>query len=215
VVALDFRGHGDSERPAELRVGAFGDDLAALLHELGDRPACLVGHSMGAHVALNHATHHPPVALALIDPSRGSDQRHSRRMRLALSFRQNYATREEAVERYRFLPDADHASEALRRGIAEHSVGRDPDGRWGYKFDSRWFGLPGRSRADPSCVACPTLVVRGAESTILSEKAALALCDELPRGELLTVEHAGHHVQMDRPAVLLRALRDFLDRNAA
>ena len=34
VVALDFRGHGDSERSDDLAVGAFNRDLEALLAEL-------------------------------------------------------------------------------------------------------------------------------------------------------------------------------------
>lgn len=213
VVALEFRGHGDSERPEELVPGAFNDDLAALLRELGGAPATLVGHSMGAHVALDHASREPVEAVVLIDPSRGGDARHSRKLRLALSFRQSYATREEAIERFRFLPDAEHASPALRLEIAAKSVAREPNGRFGYKFDSRWFGLPGRTRPDPRRVAAPTLVVRGDESGILSEEGARALCEELPQGELCTVERAGHHVLIDRPEALVEALAAFLDRH--
>ena len=213
VVALEFRGHGDSDRPDELIPGAFNEDLAALLRDLGDRTPVVVGHSMGAHVALDHATRNPPAALVLLDPSRGSDKRHSRRLRLALSFRQNYSSRAEAIQRYRFLPDAEHASDSLRHSIAERSVAQDPDGRWGYKFDSRWFGLPGRTRPDPSLVSAPTLVVRGAESAILSDEGARKLCSELPRGELATVEEAGHHVQIDRPEALIAVLADFLARH--
>ena len=58
VVALDFRGHGDSDHPEEHRPGAFGEDLAALVAHLAERgagQACLVGHSLGAHVAAGHA----------------------------------------------------------------------------------------------------------------------------------------------------------------
>jgi len=85
VVALDFRGHGDSERPDELVVGAFNDDLEALLDHLNRnesaltsnrggnrRPTVLVGHSMGAHVAFDHASREAVQALVLIDPSRGA-----------------------------------------------------------------------------------------------------------------------------------------------
>jgi len=213
VVALDFRGHGDSDRPADLIAGAFDADLAALLIDLGQRPTTLVGHSMGAHVALDHSTRYLPPALVLIDPSRGSDARHSRRLRLALSLRQNYARRQDAIDRYRFLPDSEHASEALRLSVAHHSVDQNPDGTWGYKFDPRWFGLARGARPDPHCVTCPTLIVRGAESGILSDEGAQALRDELPAGELVTVARAGHHVQIDRPAELIRAVRDFLERH--
>jgi len=218
VVGLDFRGHGDSDRPDDLVPGAFNDDLEALLAHLGHETsrrtaATIVGHSMGANIGLVHAAQHPLRALVLIDPSRGGDKRHSRRMRLALALRQNYRSREEAVNRFRFLPDAEHATEELRRAIAEHSVGQDPDGRWGYKFDSRWFGLKARSKPAPGRVTCPTLIVRGAESGILSQEGASALLAELPRGELVTIERAGHHVQLDRPQEVTGAIDRFLDQH--
>jgi pimeloyl-ACP methyl ester carboxylesterase len=223
VVALDFRGHGDSERPQELVVGAFNDDLEALLEHLntsenarlGDSRAAapatiLIGHSMGAHVAFDHAARENVHAMVLIDPSRGGEKRRGRRLRLALSFRRSYSSSGEAIERYRFLPDAEHVSEALRRSIASYSVEQEADGRWGYKFDSRWFGLPSRPRPNAADVECPTLIIRGAESDILSEEGARELCSELPRGQLDVVEDAGHHVQIDRPEAVVALLESFL-----
>jgi len=215
VVALDFRGHGDSERPDDLRPGAFDEDLSALLDRTCDRGCVLVGHSMGAHVALARAVVASPRGLVLIDPARGSERRRSRRLRLALSFRRTYSTRDEAIERFRFLPDAEHASDALRLAIAAHSVEQLRDGRFGYKFDSRWFGLPPSERPDARRVACPTLVVRGEESEILSQEGARDLCAELPNGRLAVVAGAGHHVQIDRPEDVIALLRQFLTDLAA
>lgn len=223
VVALDFRGHGDSERPEKLVVGAFNDDLEALLEHLNtsentrlgdsrasDTATILVGHSMGAHVAFDHAARENVHSIVLIDPSRGGEKRRGRRLRLALSFRRSYSTRDEAVDRYRFLPDAKHVGEALRHSIASDSVEQEADGRWGYKFDSRWFGLPSQPRPNAADVNCPTLIIRGAESDILSEEGARDLCGELPQGQLKVVEQAGHHVQIDRPEAVLALLEEFL-----
>ena len=107
VVGLDFRGHGDSEYPETPESGAFQRDLEGLLEELGVSQVALVGHSMGGHVALHHAAHHGGVrALVAIEVSRGAPLRERRRTRLALAGRRTYRTREEAVERYRFLPPA-------------------------------------------------------------------------------------------------------------
>ena len=183
VVAPDFRGHGDSERPEELIPGAFNEDLEGILRELGEAPATLVGHSMGANVALAHATRHPLCCLILLDPARGGTPRSRRRLRLALTLRQSYASRDEAIERFRFLPDAEYASESIRHSIARHSVEQGPDGRWRYKFDSRWFGLPGSRQPDAGAVTCPVLVVRGQESQVLSSEAGIALSQSFPAGE--------------------------------
>ena len=211
VVALDFRGHGDSDHPTELEVGAFNLDLEALCEHLGNPEPVLIGHSMGAHVALDHAARHPDVrGLVLIDPSRGGASRSRRAARLALSLRRSYESRSEAIDRLRFVPSARHVEEALRRHIAEHSVREEPDGRHGFKFDARWFGVPARPQPDTTQVRCPTLVVRGEESQLLSVEGAAALRDELEHGELVEIREAGHHVLLDRPTELLDALLPWL-----
>jgi pimeloyl-ACP methyl ester carboxylesterase len=166
---------------------------------------------MGAHVALDHAARHADVrGLVLIDPSRGGATRSRRAARLALSLRRSYESRSEAVERLRFVPGAAHVDESLRRQIAEHSVRQEPDGRHWFKFDPRWFGVPARPQPDASNVRCPTLIVRGEESPLLSQEGARALCDELPGGRLVEIAASGHHVLLDQPSALLDALVDWL-----
>lgn len=212
VIALDFRGHGDSTFPETLRVGAFNDDLESLVQDIGREDVVLVGHSMGGHVALDHAARHASVrALVAIDIARGGSKRSRRAARLALALRRTYRSREEAIERYRFLPDAPWADDTLRRTIAGASVAPDPDGRWGYKFDARWFGLPPRERPALSQVRCPTLIVRGAESPLLSAEGAEAFASELPDARVREVADAGHHVQIDQPEAVQAAIQAFLD----
>ena len=216
VVALDFRGHGDSDYPDALEVGAFDRDLEALLEHLGGPDALLMGHSMGGRVALDHAARRArsgPRAVLAIEVARGASSRERRRTRLALAARRTYRTREQAIARFRFLPSTPGSSEALRRAIAEHSVRREADGRFGFKFDPRWFGLPPAAAPDPAQIACPTLVVRGGESTLLTAAGAAALVSEIPGAKLVEIPGAGHNVQLERPAEVLeiaaRFLRDF------
>ena len=213
VYALDFRGHGDSDHPTERFVGAFNVDLESLLAWLGRSDAILVGHSMGAAVALDHASRVSATrGIGLVDLARGGNRGGGRRARLALSLRRTYRTRAEAVERFRFLPESSHATEELRLSIAGNSVRCEPDGRYGYKFDPGWFGLPPRPRPDLRGVGCPVLLVRGGESNLLSREAARAFVAELVDGQLIEIPHAGHHVLLDRPDELTAALAGFLDR---
>ena len=211
VCALDFRGHGESDYPEELIVGAFNNDLEALLEHLGSDDVSLVGHSMGGHVALDHASR--PAAtrsLVLLDIMRGAGRRSRRATRLALTLRRTYATREDAIRRFRFVPDARHASESLRASIASRSLHQEPDGRFGYAFDPRWFGVPSRPRPELASVACRTLVVRGSESELLTAEGAGELARELPNAQLLEIAEAGHHVQIDQPERVLEVLLSFL-----
>ena len=214
VVALDFRGHGESDWP-EPEVGAFQTDLVALLEHLRRPDAVLVGHSMGGAVALTHAARaaeRGPRALVAVDVTRGAGARSRRAMRLALFAGRSYRTREEAVARYAFLPRSPRAPEALRRHVAEHSVRADGD-RFGFRFDPRWFALPAAERPALSRIRCPALLVRGAESTLLSPAGAAALAGEIPDARLEEIPEAGHNVHMEQPRAFLAAVRRFLDQH--
>ena len=60
VIALDQRGHGDSD-PApddDYRVGAMADDVAAFAESLQLSRFALVGHSMGGRIAIKYAGDH-------------------------------------------------------------------------------------------------------------------------------------------------------------
>jgi len=215
VVALDFRGHGDSDFPEQLRAGAFSDDLDALLQHLSAPEAILIGHSLGAHVAVEHAARSAKTpALILLEFTRGASRSRRRATRLALSLGQSYPSREEAIRRFQFLPAAARADEEIRRRIAAHSVRQEANGRFGFKFDPRWFGLPSRGRPDLGNIRCPTLLLRGQESALLTREGALEIASMIPDAQLVEISGAGHHVHIDRPARVLEVMLEFLSRHA-
>jgi len=70
LVAVDLRGRGGScDAPPPYGMRAHADDVAAVITRLGAAPALVVGHSMGAHVALMCAERHPDAVdgLVLVD----------------------------------------------------------------------------------------------------------------------------------------------------
>lgn len=73
ALALDLRGHGRSapSDDGEYDVPALADDVAAALDELGLRRCVLVGHSLGATVAVELAGREPErvAGLLLVDPN--------------------------------------------------------------------------------------------------------------------------------------------------
>jgi pimeloyl-ACP methyl ester carboxylesterase len=70
VLRVDLRGHGDSPTRGAIGHELWCDDLAAILDAEGHPRAVLVGHSLGAQVALHFAVRHAAraAALGLIDP---------------------------------------------------------------------------------------------------------------------------------------------------
>jgi pimeloyl-ACP methyl ester carboxylesterase len=70
LIRVDLRGHGGSPAPGPLCLERWADDLAALLDREGHPRAVLVGHSLGAQIALVFAVRHTDrtAGLVLIDP---------------------------------------------------------------------------------------------------------------------------------------------------
>lgn len=68
VITVDLLGHGDSDRPDDLReysMGQFSDDVAALISSLDIDPPVVGGTSLGANVSLDLGARHPEVARSL------------------------------------------------------------------------------------------------------------------------------------------------------
>ena len=67
VTALDLRGCGDSDRPEEgYDIPTLADDLAWLCGELGISKPIVVGHSLGAMIAIELGARYPELPLAII-----------------------------------------------------------------------------------------------------------------------------------------------------
>jgi pimeloyl-ACP methyl ester carboxylesterase len=67
VVAIDQRGHGDSDRPGSgYALTTVAEDLAVAMDALGWSRAVVVGHSWGGSVAATFAAEHPERTLAVV-----------------------------------------------------------------------------------------------------------------------------------------------------
>jgi pimeloyl-ACP methyl ester carboxylesterase len=66
VVTFDLRGHGLSSPAGRYTFEAFLDDLDAVMTALGHRAPLLVGHSLGADLAVHYAAGHPDAVAGLV-----------------------------------------------------------------------------------------------------------------------------------------------------
>ncbi len=88
--------------------------------------------------------------------------------------------------------------------------GRQKDGRFGFKFDPRWFGLPPAPHERLDDVRCPALLIRGAHSTLLTREGADAVVAKLPSARLIEISGAGHNVHLERPTEVIVAITEHL-----
>lgn len=70
LIRLDLRGHGASTAGGGIGLDVWADDVTAVLDEQGHERAFVVGHSLGAQLALHFAARHADrtAGLVLIDP---------------------------------------------------------------------------------------------------------------------------------------------------
>jgi pimeloyl-ACP methyl ester carboxylesterase len=222
VLAVDLRGHGDSAwiDPPDYSIEAHARDLTGLAAALDLTDLRVVGHSLGGLVAIASAAALAPrlSGLAIIDTA-GRLSARSLRYLTTLSRWPSpvYASQREGIRRFRLLPSATNASQAVRDHVATHALRPTPAGTWSLKFDRRALALGQPIDLIPRLrdVDVPTLVVRGSLSPHVTPGALAALRAELRRGSTAEIEGAHHHVMLDAPRALADVLLEFFDDASA
>jgi len=221
VLALDQRGHGDSDPALD---GDYSDaallgDLEAFVDALGLARVTLVALSLGGRVAINYAGRHPDRVERLVVVDIGPDIAPGGRARvggLMAGAPERFETLDEVVA-YQRANNSLYA-EAMLRHRAQHAVRALAGGGFTWKYDRalREAIRRGRLRAPADlwpqwrAIGCPTLLVRGAASDILTDEIAKRMLEALPAARLAVVPGAGHTVPGDQPAVFQALLREFL-----
>jgi pimeloyl-ACP methyl ester carboxylesterase len=216
VAALDLTGHGDSDRREQYSLDLWCDEVAAVIADAAfDGPPLLVGHSMGGFVTIATAARHPDLLAGAIivdspvfdeDPevnvARGSD-----------TFRRERAYEDPAgpIERFRTVPEQDVYLPYVKEHIATHSLRRDDDGLWRWKFDSHIFVPPRRDAADylPH-IRCRVALLR-CEHGLVTPDIGEYMYNRLGRvAPVIELPTAGHHPMLDVPLILITAIRSLI-----
>jgi len=107
-------------------------------------------------------------------------------------------------------------SDAQWRHLTEHGAKRHDDGGWGLSYDPgigqafrRGVHADVDLRKPFDAVACPTLLLRGAQSDLLPREIAVEMTQRGPRPRLVEFEGVGHAPMLMAPEQI-RAVRDFL-----
>jgi pimeloyl-ACP methyl ester carboxylesterase len=221
AVALDMRGHGDSDWAADgdYTVDTLAADLHCVAAALG-RPA-VVGASLGGITALlaeGEAATSISRALVLVDVAPRVEPSGVHRIVSFMTGRpEGFASLEEAADAvaaynaHRPRPtDVSGLKKNLRLG---------PDGRYRWHWDPalmsdkrpRATQSPERQEEAARRLRVPTLLVRGRMSDLLSEQGARAFLALVPHARYADVSGAGHMVAGDRNDAFTRVVVDFLD----
>ncbi len=218
VVALDLRGHGDSEYEPPWILEQHVEDALDTLQEHGfvDEPIRWIGHSFGGRIAFEVAAAAPEAVerLVLLDPALLISGNAALNGAEGARVDRSYASFDEAIDR-RF--EESRLSRAPRELVAselrEHLV-EERDGRWRYRYlQSAVIAAYGEMSREPppfELARVPTLLVLGEESYIpydhLLDAHLAVLGEEL---EVVRVP-GGHTVLWDALDETVAAVERFL-----
>jgi pimeloyl-ACP methyl ester carboxylesterase len=227
VIAYDLRGRGDSDKPDKgYSLEQHGRDLAALLDHCGLKKAVIMGHSLGAHIALRFAVHQPGRVSKLVLFDGGLDVRaevlDSLRPainRLGVEFpsldmfvgfirglpmfegRWN-----DYLERYfrydvETLPGGAVRSKAAKHAIEEELSNLERERLWVWHHQ----------------VKCPTLIFRAPDGLLtptdclITQEEAEAMAADIRKSRLVVVPHSNHYtVLLGQHPKVKTALHAFL-----
>lgn len=226
TLAIDLRGHGDSDRDPERRYGDWDlvADLESVAAALGISRWVLIGHSLGGRVVMRYAGRHPDrvAGLVVIDSGPEHDRRGSLRIRLE-NERSNREPRYPSREAYRAEVARNYPAAAapVIDRLVRYGVREAPGGGFEAKLDPDF--MTGRREAAAESeeatrrelwetlgrISCPCLVLRGAASDVLAPDVADRMIAALPQGQLQVIPRAGHSVMTDNPDACRRAIADF------
>lgn len=211
VLALDQRGHGDTSWAPEgaYAPDAFVRDIVGFLETLDLAPAFLVGHSMGGRHAAMVAADYPALVRKIVIVDTPAELPPD----ILAMFTQQPET-DDVPEPETF----DTFEEVIANGIAQYpltpeaelrhanyyNLYRGADGTWHWRWDA---ALLMRRRLNRSLqmdlytylrrVQCPTLLIRGQSSPLLTPEVAQKMVAALPVARMVEIAAAAHTVNAD------------------
>lgn len=214
--ALDLRGHGKSGRtPGAYRAADYAGDVVAFLRSRVVEPANLLGHSLGAMIAIQVAADAPEQVRAVVleDPPfsdlatpEPSSRSRFRAMRTVAEMEGSLDERMDAlaafmpnVERTRLLATARRLIQ-LDLDVLTHSVERKTFANF---------------KADETLrrIQCPVLLVQGnpALGGALADGEAEWVMSHLAHGTRVQVQNAGHGIRRGQQVAFMHIVHDFLE----
>lgn len=227
ALAFDARGHGDSDWVADGDYGeeAMALDVAAVVQAIGGRRPVLLGASMGGITSLVAVGQGlvDAAALVMADVVHATASEGFERVRAFMADHAGgFASLDEAAQaiaRYKRSGRAQGTHQGLAKNLR---LGGDE--RFYWHWDPRFIegrraqDLPKRNArlaAYARRISVPTLLVRGAQSDVVTEESARAFLELCPQAEYVNLAGAGHMLTGDDNDAFGQVAAGFIGRHVA
>ena len=224
VLALDLRGHGDSDwHPnGEYGVDNYKKDIVSILQEL-NKPAAFIGASLGGMTALSIAGDSELKemcwSLVMVDIGLYPNLEGSQEIvEFMHSGSEGFTSIEEAAESVtNYLPHRKRPRD--NRGL-EKNLRLKEDGRYYWHWDPRFLDsrpkdmteeYRDRQKSFAEGVVVPTLLIKGAMSNILTQREVDDFLQVIKHSYFIEIKDAAHMVAGDRNDIFASAAIKFLE----
>jgi pimeloyl-ACP methyl ester carboxylesterase len=218
VLALDQRGHGDTDWAPQYGFSPMSEDLLGFLDALDLPEVTLVGLSMGGLVSFVFAAAHPERVTRAVIMDIGPEiaPAGSANVASSLAARDTFSSADEAFAQARAANP--RPTDATLRHRVRHNLRAQPDGTLTFKYDSALrrnpralFDLtPDQLWAAWRGLTCPVLLVRGEDSDVLAADTARRMLAENASVSFASIPDCGHSITLDSPDGLLEVISPWL-----
>lgn len=213
VLAIDLGGMGDSSHCGRYARERYVDQVMAVAHHAAPgRKPVIVGHSLGGYVTIMTGALHGGRVAGIIAIDSPIDPLGLERYPPMAQFKKQvdvYASRDEALRRFRLIPEQPVGCPFYLDHIARTSVVQ-VDGGWRWKFDPLAVAHPRPISFTQELLAmrCPAALFIGEFSERIDDISKGHMLGALAaRMPVVELANCRHHVMMDEPLSLVAALR--------
>ena len=206
VVCPDVVGRGQSDWLADksqYQMQQYIADMVTLIARLDVDSVHWLGTSMGGMIGMALASQDgtPVRRLLLNDVGPVITSESLQRIATYVGTDPTWASLDEAMAYIKVIgAPFGQLDEVQWRHLTEYSVGQRPDGRWGFVYDpliaapfkATFSGEPIDLWPIYDRITCPTLVMRGAESDLLTRETWQQMGERGPRAKLAEIAGVGH-----------------------
>lgn len=213
VLAIDLGGMGDSAHCGRYERERYAEQVMAVLDAASPgRPPFIVGHSMGGFIAIMAGAAHGDrlAGIVVIDSPIEPCGQSSPPYRVRMKMRPEvYATRTEALQRFRLVPPQQVGCQFYLDHIASHSLAENAQGWW-WKFDPAAVEHPRPTEFTQALLdmRCNAALFIGEHSERVDRAARVHMHQTFGRRmPIIELPNCRHHVMLDEPLALVAALR--------
>ena len=224
AVAIDLRGHGDSDwsEDGDYAIESYKEDLKNIINQLG-KSASLIGASLGGMVSLCTAGDRDCSdlcnALVMVDIGIYPNEEGSNEiLKFMSSGSKGFSSLEEASDSIAsYLP---HREKPKDVSGLKKNLRLKEDGRYYWHWDPRFIESRTSNTSDyklrqkiyAESVNIPTLLIRGALSNVVTQDEVDDFLETIKHAEFIEIDRAAHMIAGDRNDIFANAAISFLQK---